>query len=239
MRQRLLQGEGAQMPIQRSVLATALLLLGVAPDPAGTTQVAQESPADGVKQQAGMPRNPALAETCPVTKRPSEPLAPPSPYPVELGAGQFWFGTNDLWTNLPIEGTWKGLPQKIFWWREGYDWHAENPPQLTVTGRRLDGNVPLLVPAHANAGWTSDASHPFMVVAFDIPTFGCWEITGDYKGDRLTLVVWVGTIRVSRRNGAGEDLGCSRPSCYVRAPIEDDSRIRRTEGSRTLQNKSR
>jgi hypothetical protein len=191
------------MSIQRSVLATALLLLGVAPDPAGTTQVAQESPADGVKQQAGMPRNPALAETCPVTKRPSEPLVPPSPYPVELGAGQFWFGTKELWTNLPIEGTWKGLPQKIFWWREGYDWRAENPPELTVTGRRLDGNAPLLVPAHANAGWTSDASHPFMVVAFDIPTFGCWEITGDYKGDRLTLVVWVGTILASRPSASG------------------------------------
>jgi hypothetical protein len=194
--------------ILRSVLATVVLMLTAATALRGATQVTQESLADGVKQQAGTPRNPALAETCPVTKLPSQPFVPPSPYPVELGAGQFWFGTKKVWTNLPIEGTWKGLRQKIFWWHEGYDWRGENPPQLTVTGRRLDGKVPLLEPVHANAGWTNDVNHPFMVVAFDVPTFGCWEITGDYKGDRLTFVVWVGSILASRPS-ASQPSDCS------------------------------
>ena len=131
------------MFIQSLALATVLLMLTAATDPSGPPQVAQESPAGATKQQTGMPRNPAPAETCPVTKLPSGPFVPPSPYQVELGAGQFWFGTKKLWTNLPIEGTWEGLRQKIFWWRDGYDWRAENPPQLTIAGRRLDGKATL------------------------------------------------------------------------------------------------
>jgi len=30
-----------------------------------------------------------------------------------------------------------------------------------------------------------------MVAGVFIPTLGCWEITGDYKGDKLSYVVWV------------------------------------------------
>lgn len=179
------------MLFQRSVLIIVLLTLAV--NPIGRKQFAKEFPPDMLNPQSETSGHPALAGTCPVTKLPSQSFVPPSPYPIEVGAGQFWFGTRKLWTNLPIEGAWQGLSQKIFWWREGYDWRAENPPQFTVTGRRLDDNVPRLEPVHGNAGWTNDTNHPFIVVAFDVPTLGCWEITGDYKGDRLTFVVWVGT----------------------------------------------
>jgi hypothetical protein len=148
------------------------------------------------------------ANSCPITKLPSQSFVPPSPYPAEVGAGQFWFGTKKLWTNLRIEGTWQGLSQKIFWWREGYDWREENPPQLVVTGRRLDGEAPSLEPVHASAGWTNDSNHPFMVVGTEVPTLGCWEITGEYKGDRLSFVVWVGTILASRPS-ASQGADCS------------------------------
>jgi hypothetical protein len=30
-----------------------------------------------------------------------------------------------------------------------------------------------------------------MMVGMDIPTPGCWEITGRYEDDELTFVVWV------------------------------------------------
>jgi hypothetical protein len=30
-----------------------------------------------------------------------------------------------------------------------------------------------------------------MVVGINLPTLGCWEITGHYEGDELTFVVWV------------------------------------------------
>jgi hypothetical protein len=87
---------------------------------------------------------------------------------------------------------WRGLAQKLFWWSEGYDWRTENPLELVITGKRLDGDAPALAAdEHANAGWTNDRDHPFMVTVVSIPTAGCWQITGRYKGEELSYVVWV------------------------------------------------
>jgi hypothetical protein len=30
-----------------------------------------------------------------------------------------------------------------------------------------------------------------MVVGIDIPTLGCWKITGHYEDEELTFVIWV------------------------------------------------
>jgi len=30
-----------------------------------------------------------------------------------------------------------------------------------------------------------------MLTGIDTPTVGCWKITGDYKGEKLSFVVWV------------------------------------------------
>lgn len=69
---------------------------------------------------------------------------------------------------------------------------SDDPPNLTVTGRRLDAPAPpLKTDEHANNGWTNDSHHAFMVAGIFIPTLGCWQITGDYKGNRLTFVVLV------------------------------------------------
>lgn len=111
----------------------------------------------------------------------------------------FWFGTEKLWTWLPLDGTWRlghyspttpGFRQKIFWWRKGYYWEADPKPELTVQGRRLD--IPassFLIPRATNG--RTEFLKSFMLVGADIPTHGCWEITGRYKGDELTFVVWV------------------------------------------------
>jgi hypothetical protein len=152
--------------------------------------------------QAAFGRSPSPSDSCPVTKSPLMAFIPPSPYPTELPANSFWFGTEKLWTNLRMDGTWKGLPHyqptdsafrnKLFWWHEGYDWRTENAPNLTVTGKRLDAPAPsLTTDEHANAGWTNDSHHPFIVAGVFIPTPGCWQITADYKGDTLTFVVLV------------------------------------------------
>ena len=140
--------------------------------------------------------------SCLVTQPPSQPFVPPSPYPSESNPEGFWFGSEKLWILLPTDGTWNHLGhyrptdtafrQKLFWWRQGYDWRTENPPKLMVTGKRLDSSAPpLSTDDHANAGWRSDRNHAFMVTGIDIPTLGCWQITGDYKGDKLTFVMWV------------------------------------------------
>jgi hypothetical protein len=140
-----------------------------------------------------------VPSSCPVTKSSDRPFVPPAPHPVRPSVGQFWFGTDRLWTALPLTGTWSGLPhytpadptyrQKLFFWRQGYDPHAE-PSALTVTGRRIDGPAgPLQSDGKGNGSWTQ--SDQFIVAGINFPTLGCWEITGNFDGDQLTFVVWV------------------------------------------------
>jgi hypothetical protein len=144
-----------------------------------------------------------VPDSCPVT-RPQEPrFAPPEPYPRFASPGHFWYGSQDLWTSLPIDYTWSRLPrsdhdggyvQKVFWWRTDYDWQLEPRPALTVTGRRLDGDAPPMAASQATNGF-----HPglqsFMLVGVSVPTTGCWEISGRYddQGSERTLsfVIWV------------------------------------------------
>jgi hypothetical protein len=140
-------------------------------------------------------------ESCPVTKPPDPPFIPPAPYPTKI-TDSFWFGTQKLWTYLPNKAAWNGLPhyspsdptfrQKIFFWHNGYNLRIEPRPHLIVTGRRLDATVPPLVFGGANNGWTDDKEHPFIVTGVNFPTLGCWEVAGDYHGDKLTFVVWLG-----------------------------------------------
>ncbi len=76
---------------------------------------------------------------CPVTQAPTPPYTPPAPYP-NPPEGYFWHGSDALWTGLPDDGVWWGLPhnddgygQKFFAWRVGYDPTIEPEPALTVT----------------------------------------------------------------------------------------------------------
>src|ERR1700721_308690 len=66
--------------------------------------------------------------------------------------GRFWVtpgvGTDRLWTALPETGAWIGLGhytpsdptfrQKLAFWRQGYDPHAEPRPIWIKKGRRMD-----------------------------------------------------------------------------------------------------
>ena len=62
---------------------------------------------------------------------------------------------------------------------------------MIVTGRKLGATAPPLVFGGANAGW-GDKEHAFIVTGVNFPTRGCWQVTGDYDGDKLTFVVWPG-----------------------------------------------
>ena len=149
------------------------------------------------------PQSPNLSDeipsACPVTKPLEHPFIPPAPYP---SAGAFSMGNEKLWTNIPPDGAWLGLShytpddprfrQKLFWWSNGYDWRIENRPQLTVRGQRLDASASFVTTDEdVSHGWTNDRDHAFMVVGIFIPTVGCWKITGEYKGEELSYVVWI------------------------------------------------
>ena len=135
--------------------------------------------------------------SCPVTA-PQNPLfTPPSPYDSMGFEGEFWYGSNSLWTAVRQNGVWEALPhnpegytQKVFWWRVGYVWTEEPEPDLTVTGERLDAFAP---PLHASKATNASASDigSAMLVGVDVPTLGCWKITGTYANAELSFVVWV------------------------------------------------
>ena len=130
-------------------------------------------PQASLAQQSGMATQDRVPDTCPVTKPYQVSLfVPPSPYPAKASGSDFWFGSDRLWTALPVNGTWRGLGhytpsdptfrQKLAFWREGYDWHTEPQPRLKVTGKRLDSPAPPLLSDPANNGWVKP-EQPFMV----------------------------------------------------------------------------
>ncbi len=97
----------------------------------------------------------------------------------------------------PTDGVWRGLatPQgfrdKVFWWSVDWDWKTEMRPKLIVTGRRLDAAAPPATVSRAtNAHNAADIVHA-MLVGVEIPTGGCWELKGEYRGQALSYIVWV------------------------------------------------
>ena len=134
---------------------------------------------------------------CPVTTNTTSfeapvPYSPSAPWPSE-----FWYGWEHLWTALPTNGAWAGLPnnpegytQKIFWWSSLFSLKDEPEPALVVFGERLDAKArPLKVSGATNA-FARDIGDA-MLVGVDFPHLGCWKITGQYKKTGLDFVVWV------------------------------------------------
>jgi hypothetical protein len=152
------------------------------------------SPTNSAKSEVVTHDPPA---SCPVTT-PQNPLfTPPSPYDSMGFEGEFWYGSNSLWTAVRQNGIWEALPhnpggytQKVFWWREGYVWNEEPEPTLIVTGERLDASAPPLIASKATNASAADIGSA-MLVAVDLPTLGCWKITGNYADAELSFVVWV------------------------------------------------
>ena len=142
----------------------------------------------------------AVPETCPATKPSDQPFVPPPPYPVKQSESTFWFGSDRLWTRLPVKGTWGRLGhyepndptfrQKLFFWRQGFDASAEPHAKLTVTGRRIDSPAPPLL-SETGTGRSLSGNESFFVAGINFPTTGCWEITGRSENDEVTFVVWV------------------------------------------------
>jgi hypothetical protein len=90
------------------------------------------------------PRMPVVPSSCRVTK--PQIFIPPPPYAAKPSLDQLWFGTDKLWTALPITGTWSGLPHytdndqtyyrnKLIFWRQGYDPHREPRPNVSARAK--------------------------------------------------------------------------------------------------------
>ena len=143
-------------------------------------------------------------ETCPVTRpyQDGSLFVPPSPYPQNPGKGNFWYGSDKLWTALPVDGTWRGLPhytpddptfrQKLAFYRQGYTAQDQpQPPRLSIMGRRLDAATSKLGLDSPNTVWHDDPDHSFIMTAVNFWALGCWEIKATYKDDEIKFVVRV------------------------------------------------
>jgi hypothetical protein len=158
--------------------------------------------------QQNSPQKPSAARrfvppaSCPITGPPADPFTPPARYELGENTNSFWFGTEKLWTVLQKSGVWwwaphgpghehqvQPLTEKIFWMSVDFNYREEYPPKLKVTGRRLDGDAPPLLTLPTTNAFPGPAAA--MLTGVYVPTPGCWEITGDYKGQKLSFVVWV------------------------------------------------
>lgn len=142
-----------------------------------------------------VPHDPPVS--CPITVPQDPPFTPPSPYDTLGFEGEFWYGSNSLWTAVRENGIWEALPhhpsgytQKVFWWREGYVWTEEPDPALTITAERLDAPAPAFTSSEATNAYASDIGSA-MLTGVGLPTLGCWKITGKYADAELSFVVWV------------------------------------------------
>ena len=135
--------------------------------------------------------------SCPVTATPQRPFSVPAPYPAEAPYSGFWHGNERFWTLLQPDGTWARLPrneagyrQKVFWWYPGFD-QREARPDLKVFGRRLDGPESFVHPRPATGACHADFGGCTILTGIDLPSTGCWELTGTYRGQSVTFVVLV------------------------------------------------
>ena len=173
-----------------SLLFAALALLVAACNPPGASAAGVAN----TKASHGTTSAIAGLSDCPVIQPPEPPFIPPSPWP-EQPPGlpyEFWFGDDNLWTALPISGSWRqlALGEKFWWWSEEFDVHEDATPDLVVTARRLDGDAPALHVSEATNGY-HESFNWAMLIGVILPSPGCWEFTGQYKGHQLSFVLWV------------------------------------------------
>src|SRR2546428_746526 len=88
--------------------------------PVGSSTATASSPAD---------------RSCATTRAPDPPFVPPAPYSRLAPGDQFWYGTPALWTALPRNGAWLGLPREP----AGYSQKVfRGPPPQGPAGRESD-----------------------------------------------------------------------------------------------------
>lgn len=144
---------------------------------------------------------------------------PPAPYPAAPPGDHFWYGDESLWTALPADGIWDGLPhnpggytQKLLWWRVGYSWMEEPEPELHITAHRLDDPSISFSESPATNAFAPDIQSA-MLMGVDFPTPGCWQITGRYADTELSYVVQI------EPSAASLSPGVTPPSTPAPTPV--------------------
>lgn len=145
---------------------------------------------------------------------------------------RFWFGTESLWTILPVDGTWRAsAPGKVgdFVYTDKLPWFRLHPAfsgSLTITGKRLDGPAQSFTSTFEGNAFPRDDDNAMIMSGILVPTFGCWEITGHYAYQELSF-----TVRVVPPPGYGSNA----LSTYNNNPTGDTGgRMASADGPRPI-----
>ena len=178
-------------------------------------------PIEAIAQQDAPPAS------CPVTL-PSPSDVPAIAFGIGTDARVGGFGGAQLWTVLPIDGTWRGFrPTKAgdYAYSNKLPWggtfsYRDGP--LIVTGRRLDGPGPSFTEIEP-ISW----ERAFMG-GINIPVFGCWEVAGKYNDHELRFVVWVTPIQAQNAQVSQDFLPPSKPRrVHLDSAVEEQSLVYR------------
>lgn len=119
---------------------------------------------------------------------PSEEFVPPDPYvPSRAEDGMVWYGANELWTVLRLDG--EHSPRKSVWWSENYgDPGLEPSPDITVVWQRLDSGTADISNGSTGTNGSTEDDGLFMIGGIDPDIGGCWRVTATYKGASMSYV---------------------------------------------------
>jgi hypothetical protein len=98
-----------------------------------------------------------------------------------------WYGTEGLWTALPVDPSDYG-PRKSVWWSTNFTGgFVEGGLDISVFWQRLDADAPAIHQFEATNAMTEEEGW-FMIAGSDPPELGCWRVTASFEGSTLTYV---------------------------------------------------
>ena len=130
-----------------------------------------------------------LSFECPVTIPTRSGFLAPEPWPAHypLDDDLLWYGTEGLWTALPIDPSDYGPRMSVWWSAKFTGGSAEEESDISVFWQRLDADAARIHQFEGTNALTGEEGW-FMIAGFDPPEPGCWRVTASYKGSTLTYV---------------------------------------------------
>jgi hypothetical protein len=134
-----------------------------------------------VCRNAAAVENTAASHDCPVTL--------PATQQTTASGSEFIYSSNSLHVWLPTRGRWPESAHTLRWYYNGAVRTRTPLSELRVTARRIDGDeAPAIIAPPRTVRDEGDAAA--MVTRVELPVAGCWRISGEYRDDSLSFVVW-------------------------------------------------
>jgi hypothetical protein len=138
---------------------------------------------------------------CSSTAVPEQPFIPPSPYPPRPEKA-FYVGSQKLWTVVPESGVVLAIREsshtlrvKMPWFAVDADPNITRRPEISISGRRLDGASDPMVVKSINTGRVP--GYTFYPSTLLFPGAGCWEIVATRHGAHVSFIVSVEEYRTN------------------------------------------